>query len=117
VEPHGIKESTEKKRWQPPQSVILRVEKDRLLAEGKRDTNSYRPSGLHARYITIGEEKIAILDEPVAFFIPEHVPDPSRRPPDEQLWVEVTIPKKGIPRPIRLGTRKDDGPITPLRLK
>lgn len=44
----------------------------------------------------------------VAFFIPENVPDPSRRAQDEELWVEVTIPKKGPPRPIRLGVKKGD---------
>jgi len=53
--------------------------------------------------------------EPVVFFIPENVPDPSRRPPGEQLWVEVTAPKKGPPRPIRLGVKKD-GVLTPLAL-
>jgi hypothetical protein len=53
----------------------------------------------------------------VAFFIPEHVPDPSRRPPGEQLWIEATIPKKGIPRPIRLGVRKGSGQIVPLDLR
>ena len=59
---------------------------------------------------------MVVLDEPVAFFIPEHVPDPSRRPPGEQLWVEATVPKKGAPRPIRLGVKKDDGPIVPLNI-
>jgi len=44
----------------------------------------------------------------VAFFIPENVPDPSRRELGEELWVEVTIPKKGPPRPIRLGVKKGD---------
>ena len=47
------------------------------------------------------------LAEPVAFFIPEHVPDPSRRPAGEELWAEVTIPRSGPPRPIRLGVMKD----------
>lgn len=56
------------------------------------------------------------LSEPVAFFIPEHVPDPSRRPPGEALWVEVTLPRKGPPRPIRLGVSKHGGAITPLDL-
>jgi len=50
---------------------------------------------------------------PVAFFIPEHVADPSRRPAGEELWVEVTIPRRGAPRPIRLGVKKD-GVLTPL---
>jgi hypothetical protein len=57
----------------------------------------------------------ARLSEPVAFFIPEHVPDPSRRPPGEELWVEVTVPPKGPPRPIQLGVKKD-GVLKPLDL-
>jgi hypothetical protein len=77
----------------------------------------YNPSGPHVRYIKVGDENVAVLDEPVAFFIPEHIPDPSRRPPGEQLWVEASIPKKGKPRPIILGVKKDDGPIAPLDLK
>jgi hypothetical protein len=96
---------------------VLRVESDRLLAEARRQGIPYSPSDLHVRYIKAADEKVAVLDKPVAFFIPEHVPDPSRRPPGEQLWVEVTIPKKGPPRPIRLGVRKDGGPIAPLDLK
>jgi hypothetical protein len=55
------------------------------------------------------------VTEPVAFFIPEHVSDPSRRPPGEELWVEVSVPAKGPPRPIRLGVKKD-GVLTPLEL-
>jgi hypothetical protein len=54
-----------------------------------------------------------ILQEPVAFFIPEHVPDPSRRAAGEELWVEVSVPKKGMPRPLRLGV-KNGGVLTPL---
>ncbi|HJV91611.1 MAG TPA: hypothetical protein VJ623_14970 [Holophagaceae bacterium] len=55
------------------------------------------------------------LEEPLAFFIPEHVPDPSRRAPGEALWVEVTLPKKGPLRPIRLAVAKN-GAFTPLDL-
>jgi hypothetical protein len=56
------------------------------------------------------------LEHPVAFFIPEHVVDPSIRPPEEQLWVEVTLPRAGPPRPIRLGVMRD-GHLTPLDLR
>jgi hypothetical protein len=56
-----------------------------------------------------------VLREPLAFFIPEHVPDPSRRPQGEELWVEVTLPKQGPLRPIRLGV-KQGGVIKPLDL-
>ena len=53
------------------------------------------------------------LAEPVAFFIPEHAEDPSRRLPGEELWVEVSLPKSGMPRPLRLGVKKD-GVLKPL---
>jgi hypothetical protein len=56
------------------------------------------------------------LAEPVTFFIPEHVPDPSRREKGEELWVEVSVPRKGPPRPVRLGVKKD-GVLTPLELR
>lgn len=55
------------------------------------------------------------LVEPLAFFIPEHIADPSIRPAGEELWVEVTLPKKGPLRPIRLGMKKD-GVLRPLTL-
>jgi hypothetical protein len=55
------------------------------------------------------------LNEPVAYFIPEKVADPSRRPAGEELWVEVSLPRRGPPRPIRLGVRRG-GMLTPLSL-
>jgi hypothetical protein len=51
----------------------------------------------------------------IAYFIPEHVPDPSRRAADEELWAEVTVPHSGPPRPIQLGVKKN-GVIAPLGL-
>lgn len=59
---------------------------------------------------------VARLIEPVAFFIPEHIPDPSVRPPGEELWAEVTIPPAGPPRPIRLGVRRA-GRLEPLDIR
>ena len=61
-------------------------------------------------------EQVTVLTQAVAYFIPEHVPDPSRREPGEELWVEVTIPKHGAPRPIRLGVKKN-GTLTPLEVR
>lgn len=58
---------------------------------------------------------VVVLDESIPFFIPEHIPDPSRRKPGEELWVEVTLPRKGPLRPIRLGVKKD-GTLSPLTL-
>ena len=54
-----------------------------------------------------------VILEPIPFFIPEHAENTAMRPAGEELWVEVTIPKKGPPRPIRLGIKKN-GALTPL---
>jgi hypothetical protein len=115
VEPKGIEKTKPGQDWQPQRSVILHIEGDRLVAEATPQKYDYDPSGLHVQFITRAGKELSVLDKPVAFFIPEHVPDPSRRPPGEELWVEVTIPKKGPPRPIRLGVRNGDGPIAPLQ--
>lgn len=63
--------------------------------------------------VTVSDSGRIRLAEPVAYFIPEHVPDPSRRAPGEELWVEVTVPRAGPPRPLRLGVRRG-GDVTPL---
>ena len=47
-----------------------------------------------------------VLAEPALFFLPEHAADPTRRAAGEELWVEVTVPDNGPPRPIRLGVRR-----------
>ena len=56
-----------------------------------------------------------IVATQTAFFISEHLPDPSRRQAGEELWIEATIPRKGPPRPIRLGVKKN-GALTPLAI-
>lgn len=61
---------------------------------------------------------LAQLSPPLAFFLPEHAPDPSQRPPGEDLWAEVTLPERGAPRPIRLGVKRADQPAPiPLTLR
>ena len=71
--------------------------------------------GLSATRTRRNGEQLATLDQPLAFFIPAHVPAPSIRAEGEELWVEVTLPKRGGPRPIRLAVKKD-GVLTPLDL-
>jgi len=74
---------------------------------------------IRGRYVRLGLEAIperGLTSATVAYFIPEHVADPSRRAPGEELWAEVTIPRAGAPRPIRLGVKKD-GVLTPLDVK
>lgn len=116
VESKGIVEPKPGPGWQPPQGVTLRSEGGLLVADPRPVERGFNPGATHLRFIQRQGSKIAVLDKPVPFFIPEHIPDPSRRAPDEELWVEVTIPEKGPPRPIRLGVRKGGGPIVPLQL-
>jgi hypothetical protein len=72
---------------------------------------------LRGRYVRLRfVDKPAEFPEAVVFFIPPSVPDPSRRPPGEELWAEVSVPKKGAPRPVQLAVKKD-GVLTPLDLR
>lgn len=104
--------STQARGWWTgnPAEAELRLENDRLVAvpaaEGK---------GLRVWLRTRDGATVADLAEPIDYFIPEHAEDPSRRPAGEELWVEVTVPRKGPPRPIRLGVKKN-GILTPLAL-
>jgi hypothetical protein len=50
---------------------------------------------------------------PVAFFLPEHARDPTLHRRPGELWVEATLPRRGAPRPLRLGLRRDER-IEPL---
>jgi hypothetical protein len=49
-------------------------------------------------------EGLFLLSSPVDFFIPEHAEAPHLGAGDE-LWAEVTVPKKGPPRPIQLARK------------
>lgn len=53
------------------------------------------------------------LSDPVDFYIPDNATDPTRLKPGQQLWIEVTLPPKGPPRPLQLAL-KDNGAWTPL---
>jgi hypothetical protein len=86
----------------------------RLTAENGRLVAHTDPKG--TQLVWRRNADLWVLTEPVAFFIPEHAPDPSRRQPGEELWVEVSVPANGPPRPLRLGVKKD-GVLTPLDLR
>lgn len=57
----------------------------------------------------------AVTKDPVLFFISERAEIPILKP-GEEMWVEVTVPEKGPPRPIRIGLRKN-GVLIPLDIK
>ncbi|MDR3090415.1 MAG: hypothetical protein LBU39_11480 [Desulfobulbaceae bacterium] len=102
-----------KKRDQSWQSVQLRVENGHLIAEA----SSKGKTGLTIWFGGRDQKGPPVLRNPLAFFLPEHVADPSRHPAGETLWAEVTVPPNGPPRPIRLGVQKGEGPIEPLSLQ
>ena len=53
------------------------------------------------------------LGPPVNFYISEHAAIPAPIQPNQELWIEVTVPPKGLPRPIQLAL-KDGGGWKPL---
>ncbi len=75
VDPRGVKETKPGSERQLPPSVSLSVENGRLLAVANQGNAPYNPSDLHVRFIKNGDQMVAVLDKPVAFFIPENIPD------------------------------------------
>jgi hypothetical protein len=53
------------------------------------------------------------LESPVAFYIAEKAASPAPLKPGQELWIEVTVPRTGPPRPIQLAL-KDGGAWKPL---
>lgn len=91
--------------------------KSRLVVEANKLIAIEDWAGQHwVNNAQCGARQCWTLSEPVAYFIPEHAADPSRRAPNEELWVEVTVPPKGAPRPIRLGVKVNDE-LKPLEIR
>jgi hypothetical protein len=98
--------------WSEQRDINLHAENGHLVA-----TPAPTPTGLRVtRWKTRAGEVVTALSEPVDFFLPEHAVDPSWRKAGEELWIEVTVPKKGPPRPIRLAVKKGDT-FTPLEIR
>jgi len=96
-------------------AATLKVEQNRLEAI------RIQPTGHNDRgqkvLATPGASCEALrLEEPVDFFISEHAVDPTRLGSGQELWIEVTVPSKGPPRPLQLAI-KDNGAWRPLNLQ
>jgi hypothetical protein len=84
----------------------LKVQSNQLVAlrvEGQEDPN-------------VGEEISAPpgapcnqmqLSDPVDFYIPDTAKSPLPLQPNQELWIEVTVPPTGPPRPIQLALKQD----------
>jgi hypothetical protein len=86
------------------QAVELAAENGQLVAH---PTN--KNSGLSISSWINGPNRagsdVYFLSPSLPFFIPEHAETPQLRGGD-QLWAEVTIPRKGPPRPIQLAIKR-----------
>jgi hypothetical protein len=98
---------------QPPASSGMTVPVELQVHDGEL-VAAAAPLGSPMRLLLVEREgrRVTVLERPVAYFIPEHVPDPSSVSPGEELWVEVSVPREGAPRPTRLGLMRD-GQLTP----
>jgi hypothetical protein len=97
--------------WQP---VVLVAENGQLVAHPvDRPSSMYIGTG--AKTPMPAEGDLYFLSPQVDFFIPEHAetPHPTR---DDEVWAEVTIPRKGPPRPIQLAI-KHGSQWMPLRYR
>lgn len=86
------------------QSIELAVENGELVAY-KSDKHTELSLAAWGRRPNQGNSDVYFLRPSVAFFLPEHAELPRIRP-GEELWAEVTIPRKGPPRPIQLAIKR-----------
>lgn len=94
--------------WENRRWAYLHVENGQLIA---RPTGTGSGEWVQLRQGTQGA-LLATTEEPVLLFIPENAQIPSLAR-GEEMWVEVTLPEKGPPRPIRIGIKRN-GILTPL---
>jgi uncharacterized membrane-anchored protein len=89
--------------YQPVQLAMVNGE----LVASQSDANTGMSVSFFRSMRQLPDDLVAI-NPPVAFFLPEHANAPSARR-GEELWAEVTIPKKGPPRPIQLALKDSSG--------
>jgi hypothetical protein len=95
-------------------SATLKVEDNRLYAVRIPDQeNSYAGQQVTA-WPGSGCDRMR-LNQPADFFIARTAKSPLPVEKDQELWIEVTVPPKGPPRPLALAL-KDHGVWKPLAL-
>jgi hypothetical protein len=88
------------------------VAKDnKLMAVHQRDANPHNVQMVSAWANATCDQMR--LDQPVNFYIAEHAQSPLPLKQGDELWIEVTVPPKGPPRPIQLAL-KQGGAWKPL---
>jgi hypothetical protein len=102
---------------QPVQfSAQLKVEENRLLAIRIADADTQPGTHAGAQLVTALPGSTCAqmrLNTPLDFFMGEHAANPQTIHPGQELWIEVSVPSNGPPRPIQLAL-KDHGAWKPL---
>jgi hypothetical protein len=95
-------------------NASLKVEDNRLLAIRIPDLESAEPGQQVTAWGSSGCDQMR-LAQPADFFIPDTAQSPLPVKEGQELWIEVTVPPKGSPRPLQLAL-KDHGVWKPLAL-
>jgi hypothetical protein len=82
-------------------TIVVRGEAARVVLQPSDPGDESRPPLQFTRRETLAGPRWMLV-RPVAFFLPEHAPDPTRDAGPGELWMEVTVPSRSMPRPIRL---------------
>jgi hypothetical protein len=93
--------------------ATLAVKDNRLIAV-RVSRSEETPAGLRVWARQGASCDQMTLREPVNFYIAEHAQSPLPVAGGQELWVEVTVPPKGPPRPIQLALKEADGAWKPL---
>ena len=83
----------------------LVVKDNRLLALRLPETDVPQKGPMVAAGPGSGCEAMHLVD-PVNFYLAEHAASPLPLKPGEELWMEVTVPAKGPPRPLQLALKR-----------
>ena len=98
----------------PLRGRYVRLALEIPLAIVPPEPSEYRGSGVRLR--AVDGKVVGDLDDSVRSPRVQLRPEGGARSPREELWAEVTIPRTGPPRPIRLGVMKA-GRLKPLDLR
>lgn len=90
----------------------LKIQNNKLVAIRIPEAD-LRSTGLMVEALPGSSCDALRLDTPVDFYIAEHATILTPLKPGQELWVEVTLPPQGPPRPIQLAL-KEDGAWKPL---
>jgi hypothetical protein len=93
----------------------IKVESNKLVVIRLPESASQSGAQMVAAWPGSSCDKLR-LEDPVDFYIAEHAASPMPAGSGQELWVEVTVPPKGPPRPLQLAL-KDNGVWKPLNLQ